>query len=47
MLPEGAMLRTIAMGRYVSVQGIFECDLGNGKITVRVGERIYIGTPVT
>jgi len=40
------MIRTITVGSYISVQGIFECDLGNGKITVRVGERSYIGTPI-
>lgn len=40
------MLRTITVGHYISVQGIFERDLGNGQITVRVGERTYVGTPI-
>lgn len=40
------MLQTIRVGHYKFVQEIFECDLGNGQITVRVGERTYIGTPI-
>lgn len=40
------MLRTITQGSYVSVQGVFERDLKNGQILVRVGERVYKGTPI-
>lgn len=40
------MLRTITVGTCVQVQGVFERQLENGKILVRVGERLYEGTPV-
>lgn len=42
-----AMLRTITVGSCVSVQGTFERQLENGKIQVRVGERVFAGNPVT
>ena len=41
------MLRTITLGTHVSVQGIFVKALTNGKIVVRVGERMFEGFPVT
>ncbi|MFN0115414.1 MAG: hypothetical protein ACKVPY_12130 [Paracoccaceae bacterium] len=40
------MLRTIILGSCVSVQGTFERQLDNGKIVVRVGNRLFEGTPV-
>ncbi len=40
------MIRTITVGSCVSVQGTFEAQLDNGKIQVRVGERLYVGNPV-
>jgi len=40
------MLRTITVGSCVSVQGTFERQLENGKIQVRVGERVFAGNPV-
>lgn len=40
------MLRTITVGSYVSVQGVFVRSLPDGKIVVRVGRKIYEGTPV-
>ena len=40
------MMRTIVMGSCVSVQGLFVRELKNGKIVVRVGERLYQGIPV-
>jgi hypothetical protein len=40
------MLRTITLGSCVSVQGIFERQLDNGKILVRVGERVFEGFPI-
>ncbi|MEE4119239.1 MAG: hypothetical protein V2I65_09510 [Paracoccaceae bacterium] len=40
------MLRTIVMGSCVSVQGLFVKSLPGGRIIVRVGERLYAGTPV-
>lgn len=40
------MLRTIVVGSCVSVQGTFEGQLENGKIVVRVGDRLFAGKPV-
>ena len=40
------MIRTITVGSYVSVQGTFVRDLGDGRIAVRVGDRVYAGRPV-
>lgn len=40
------MLRTITVGSYVSVQGVFVRSLPDGRIAVRVGRNIYEGTPV-
>lgn len=39
-------IRTITVGSCISVQGNFERDLGNGHITVRVGQMTYTGKPV-
>ena len=40
------MMKTITVGSCVSVQGLFEAQLDNGKMVVRVGERLFTGTPV-
>jgi hypothetical protein len=40
------MLRTIVIGSCVSIQGTFEMQLDNGKIVVRVDNRLFAGTPV-
>ena len=40
------MLRTITIGSYISVQGIFLRALGDGKIAIGVGDRTYVGRPV-
>ncbi|MFV2001711.1 MAG: hypothetical protein ACC619_01875 [Paracoccaceae bacterium] len=40
------MLKTILLGSCVYVQGTFVRTLKNGKIVVRVGDRIYEGVPV-
>lgn len=40
------MLRTIAIGSCVSVQGTFVRALPNGKIVVRVGSTEFVGRPV-
>ncbi len=40
------MLRTITLGSCVSVQGLLVKQLDNGKIVIRVGNRIYEGLPV-
>lgn len=41
------MIRTITIGSYISVQGIFESADQNGLMTVRVGEKKFQGKPVT
>jgi hypothetical protein len=41
------VLKTITVGNYISVQGIFEKALSDGRIEVRVGSRIYTGSPVS
>ncbi len=40
------MLKTILIGSRVYVQGTFVRRLGNGKIVVRVGKRLFEGFPV-
>lgn len=40
------MMRTIVLGSCVSVQGLFVRELADGRIVVRVGERLYQGFPV-
>ena len=40
------MLRTIILGSCVSVQGILERTLPDGRISVRVGEQLFTGLPV-
>lgn len=41
------MLRTITIGSCVSVQGLLVRKLDDGKIVIRVGDRMYQGRPVT
>ena len=41
------MLRTIVLGTCVSVQGILEKKLPDGRIAVRVGNCVVTGTPVS
>ena len=38
------MLKTITLGSCVSVQGTFVRELTNGRVLVRVGERLFEGT---
>ncbi|WP_256415862.1 hypothetical protein [Ruegeria sp. HKCCD8929] len=40
------MLRTITLGSCISVQGTFVRKLSDGRIAVRVGDKIYMGRPV-
>lgn len=40
------MLRTIAIGTCVSVQGIVVGQTADGKLMVRVDEKTFVGTPV-
>ncbi len=40
------MLRTIAIGSCVSVQGLVVGQTADGKLIVRVDEKTYVGTPI-
>jgi hypothetical protein len=40
------MIRTIMLGEYVSVQGLLVGRLPDGRIAVRVGDRVFTGPPV-
>lgn len=40
------MLKTIIVGSCMSVQGILEKTLPDGRICVRVGNRVFTGLPV-
>ncbi|WP_425072460.1 hypothetical protein [Sagittula sp. S175] len=37
------MLKTITIGNYISVQGMLEQTLPDGRVAVRVGDRVYTG----
>ena len=41
------MLRTITIGSCVSVQGLFVCQLADGKIVIKVDDKTFVGYPVT
>ena len=41
------MLRTIALGSAVLIQGIYVKTLPDGRMTVRVGRAQYSGKPVS
>ncbi|WP_279432718.1 hypothetical protein [Paracoccus alkanivorans] len=41
------MIRTIQIGSYISVQGLFERMVPNGNVVVRVGKQTYEGKPVS
>ncbi len=40
------MLRTIALGSCVSVQGLVVGQLSDGKVIVKVDEKTFVGFPV-
>jgi hypothetical protein len=40
------MLKTITLGSCVSVQGVVVRALEDGKLIVRVGDRLFKGQPV-
>jgi hypothetical protein len=42
---ESIMLQTILIGSCISVQGLLVKQLANGRMLVRVGERLYEGRP--
>ncbi len=41
------MIRTITIGSYISVQGLFEGVTDSGDVVVRVGQKVYQGKPVS
>ncbi|WP_045393341.1 hypothetical protein [Falsirhodobacter sp. alg1] len=41
------MLRTITIGSCISVQGLFVSDMPDGKMIVQVGEKSFVGRPVS
>lgn len=41
------MIRTISIGGYILIQGLFERLAPNGNMIVRVGGRTYEGKPIT
>ncbi len=41
------MIKTILLGSCTFVQGTFVRKLDDGKIVVRVGDRVFQGVPVT
>ena len=41
------MLRTIAIGTAILIQGIFVKALPDGRIVVKLGNETYTGMPVT
>ncbi len=40
------MLRTIAVGSCVSIQGLVVGHLADGKVMVKVDEKTFVGYPV-
>ena len=40
------MLKTIMIGSAISVQGFLEKTLPDGRLIVRVGQRLFTGQPV-
>lgn len=41
------MVKTITVGNYISIQGLFVRDLADGRIVVKVGPDEYAGKPVS
>ncbi|WP_088622614.1 hypothetical protein [Oceanicola sp. 22II-s10i] len=39
-------MQTITVGNYISVQGTFVRHLPDGRIEVRVGDKVFAGNPV-
>ena len=40
------MVKTITLGDYISVQGLWVRNLADGRVVVRVGEKEFAGRPV-
>jgi hypothetical protein len=43
---EFTMLKTITLGRHISIQGVFVRRLPGGMVVVRVGQTLHAGWPV-
>jgi len=41
------MLRTIALGSCVLVQGVVVAQLADGKLVIRVDDKTFVGYPVS
>jgi hypothetical protein len=41
------MVRTITVGSYISIQGMYVRDLDDGRMVVRVGRQEFVGRPVS
>lgn len=41
------MIRTITVGSCVSIQGIHVRNMADGKIVVQVGDKLFVGKPVS
>lgn len=41
------MLKTITVGSCVSIQGTVVKNLPDGRVAVRVGDKIYAGKPIS
>ena len=40
------MIKTITVGNYISVQGLWVRTLADGRVVVRVGQQEYVGRPI-
>ncbi|WP_293572902.1 hypothetical protein [Phaeobacter sp.] len=40
------MIRTIKQGSFILIQGTFVRQHADGRITVRVGDKLYVGAPI-
>lgn len=43
---ENDMIKTVTVGEYQSIQGWFVRNLPDGKVVVRVGQKLFSGLPV-
>jgi len=43
---EETMLKTVTLGRHLSIQGLFVRRLPSGMMVVRVGDMLHTGWPV-
>ncbi len=41
------MLRTIVIGSCVSIQGLFVRAMADGKLVVKVDEKLFVGYPAS